>query len=230
MGQTVYVLMGIEGEGKNKMWRPVAVVSNPDVATQWMEYGKGVDWVPLELDDVKNISPGNAPTFHERETTPGEEKLTELNARVEATIERMQKIIDDQAKTIKRLTKGQKTGAEDTVPPKPVGFSETLDAQGLADYIEAHASYEVDPEFVYEMFRGAHGVLKLMPIADLREGNRNNNERSKKNEDKYLKQSLKTQPPVVVEKGEVLDGNHRFRANKRRGLTHMWCYDVVEGD
>lgn len=118
MGETVYVLMGLEGNGKVKEWRPIAVVSNPDVATQWIEYGKNVDWVPLELDDVKNISPGNMPTFQPRETTPGEAKALELQQKMEATINRMQKMIDDQAAVIKKLMKG-KTGAERvTILPK----------------------------------------------------------------------------------------------------------------
>jgi ParB-like nuclease domain len=253
MGQTVYVLMSNEGSGKNKAWRPVAVVSNPDLATQYMEHGKDVDWVPLELDDVQNISAGNVPTFQPRKTTPGEDKATELNEQIEATIKRMQKIIDDQQDLIKKLMKGKKsslpevTGAaeEDKIPPRPVErggqsklcglpkpsagqpFAAKLDAQGIADYIETYAVHPVDNEFVYEMFRGSHAVLKLVPIASLREGSRDHNLKNKKTEDKYLKQDLKTQPPVVVENGEVVDGNHRLRANKRRGLTHMWCYAVT---
>jgi hypothetical protein len=265
MGQMVYVLTTFEGTGKHKEWRPVAVVSNPDLASQWYEYGTNVDWIPFELDDVKNISPENMPTFHPRETTPGEARAIELSKKMEATIQRMQKIIDDQEALIKKLTRGKKAGhesmlkgvnvlnisdpenpapnpfvhnsgtaEEDTIPPKPMEggsrpFPPTLDAQGIADYIETYAVYPVDNEFVYEKFRGSHAVLKLVPIASLREGGREQNLRSKKIEDKYLKQSLKTQPPAVVEDGEVLDGNHRLRANKRRGLTHMWCY-VVMGD
>ena len=117
------------------------------------------------------------------------------------------------------------------MPPKPAGFDDVLhDAQEIADYIETYALYPVDNEFVYEKFRGSHAVLKLVPIAELQEGGRDANQQSKKNEDKYLKQNLKTQPPAVVENGKVLDGNHRFRANKRRGLTAMWCYVVMEGD
>ena len=239
MGETVYVLMSNEGSGKNKAWRPIAVVSNPDLATQWMEHGKDVDWVPLELDDVRNISPGDKPqTFQPRETTSGEQKMTELNEQVEATIQRMQKVIDDQEALIKKLMKGRtsslpevKAAEEDKIPPRPVEgsqeFSPILDAQGLADYIETYAVHPVDNEFVFEMFRGSYAELKLVPIASLREGGDDHNLQSKGTEDKYLKENLKTQPPAVVENGEVLDGNHRLRANKRRGLTHMWCYVVI---
>lgn len=258
MGQSVYVITILEGTGKHKAWQPIAVVTNPDIATQIVEqYGKNADWMPLELDDVKDINPEKMPAFRPRESTSGEQQMQELREQVEATIQRMQKVIDDQAAYIKKLTKGR-TGAErvtilpeeprptgksvyDPVaedprplaedphakPPKPAGFSETLDAQEIVDYIETHALYAVDHEFVRELFRGTHAVLKLVPISELHEGERDANQRSKKNEDKYLKQDIKTQPPILVENGAVVDGNHRFRANKRRGLTHIWCY-VVE--
>jgi len=248
MGQMVYVLMSLESGSNKKIkeWRPVAVVSNPDLAAQWYEYGANVDWVPLELDDVQQISPENMPSFQPRQTTPGEQKAIELSQQMEATIKRMEKIMSDQDKVIKRLQRANQQkrgfkaallkegGDESNIPPKPQDgshpFPEKLDAQGIADYIETYATYEVDNEFVYEKFRGSHAVLQLVPIVDLREGGRDSNLQSKANEGKYLKQSLKTQPPAVVENGEVLDGNHRLRANKRRGLTHMWCYVVMNGD
>ncbi len=250
-GQTVYVLMSLEstGTGKNSVreWRPVAVVSNPDLANQWYEYGTNVDWVPLELDAVSNISPENMPSFQPRKTTPGEQKAVELSQKMEATITRMQKVIEDQAALIEKLQKRQKSSAyespmlkesADKIPPKPVEkikggsqpFPETLDAQGIADYIETYANYPVNNEFVYEQFRGKHAMLKLVPISHLKEGGRDQNLQSKANESKYLRQSIKTQPPAVVENGKVMDGNHRLRANKRNGWTHMWCYTVMGED
>jgi hypothetical protein len=246
-GDTVYVLMSLEGTSKKgKEWRPVAVVTNPDVATQWYEYGTNVDWVPLGLDEVSNIAPGETmPEFHPRETTSGEDKAIELSKQMEETITRLQGVINQQATIIKKLQKGQPKQqhnfqssllkeAGDNIPPKPMEgaqpFPDTLDAQGLADYIETYATYEVDNQQLYEMFQGGHAVLKLVPIASLTEGGRDSNLQSKSNEAKYLKQDLKTQPPAVVDKGKVLDGNHRLRANKRRGLTHMWCYVVMDGD
>ena len=248
MGQTVYVLMTLEGSGKVRDWRPVAVVSNPDLANQWEQYGKNVDWVPLELDDVKQITPENRPSFHARETTPGEQRMEEISKQMETTINQMQSVIDNQQAMIKKLQKGQKKGAfdavllraaaEDNTPPKPVEkikggsqpFPETLDARGIADYIETYAGYEVNNEDIYEHFHGRKAVLKLVPIAELREGGRDSNLQNEANENNYLKQSIKTQPPAVVIDGEVWDGNHRLRANKRRGLTHMWCYVVMGGE
>jgi hypothetical protein len=244
MGQTVYVLMVTEGGKKSKEWRPVAVVTDPDKAEEWYnQYGSSgaVDWVPLGLDEVQDINPEHQPQFMPRKMTPTEERTAELAKQTEATIKRMQGIIDQQNRQLEKqqrlLERFQKSRGikasllkQAAVPPKPVGFEDALnDAQEIADYIETYANYEVDNEFVYEKFRGCHAVLKLVPLDQLQEGGRDNNERSQKNEDKYLKQNLKTQPPAVVENGKVLDGNHRFRANKRRGLTAMWCYVVMEG-
>jgi hypothetical protein len=111
MGQTVYVLMSLEKAGKIKEWRPVGVVTNPDLANQWYEYGTNVDWVPLELDDIQNMSPENLPSFHPRETTSGEQKAIEISKQFEATIARMEKIINDQQTVIKRLSRGQKSSS-----------------------------------------------------------------------------------------------------------------------
>ena len=41
---------------------------------------------------------------------------------------------------------------------------------------------------------------------------------------------LRTLPPLLVDGNKVMDGNHRLRSGKSRGLTHMWCYVVQEGE
>jgi ParB-like nuclease domain len=234
MGQMVYVLMVLEGGGKVKEWRPYAVTTNPDLAEQYYsEYtaaGANVDWVPLELDDFKNVEPEKLPRFQPRTPTPGEERAKALVERMQAIIDRMQKIIDDQAKQIK-----QKSAAGDKMPPKPAGFEDELyDARDIASYIETWAIYEVDPEFVEEQFRGCHAVLKLLPIAQLVEGNPEHHKQSPANERKYQRMDVKTLPPILVRgedislsgKNEVIDGNHRLRAAMKRGLTHLWAYVV----
>lgn len=249
-GETVYVLMELEGTPKSKVreWRPTAVVTDPGVAEQWYQYGANVDWVPLELDAVSNIGPENMPHFQPRKSTPGEERAKELADQMKATLARYQKIVQDQQALIKKLQKGQgkptpartapatasllkrNAGKPITQPPKPAGFDEYLyDARDIANYIETWATYEVDPEFVEEQFRGEYAKLQLLPIDSLIEGGRDHNLQSPANERKYQRMSIKTIPPLLVRGNEVLDGNHRLRAAKKRGLTHLWAYVVMEG-
>jgi hypothetical protein len=237
MGQSVYVLMMLEGGGKNKEWRPVGVVTDLSIAEQWQQsgrLGKDVDCVPLELDDISQIYPDKGPRFQPRPLNPMGERIQETVKELTEANEELRQVNDQLRKRLKlQPPKPAKASLlkQAEVPPKPAGFEDVLhDAQEIADYIETYALYPVDNEFVYEKFRGSHAVLKLVPLAELQEGGRDANQQSKKNEDKYLKQNLKTQPPAVVENGKVLDGNHRFRANQRRGLTAMWCYVVMEGD
>jgi|SRR5271154_6535224 len=103
MGQEVYVLMSLEGNSKKgRDWRPVAVVTDPAIAEQWMQYGKNVDWVPLEVDDVSHLSPGEkAPEFH---PTPKESPITqraiETAKRLEETNGRLLRIIDELQKKL----------------------------------------------------------------------------------------------------------------------------------
>ena len=119
-------------------------------------------------------------------------------------------------------------------PPKPVDAGEPSperlnDGWEIAAFIATYALYEIDEEFVAEQFLGKHATLQLVPVAQLREGGRDHNLQSPANELKYQKMDLRTLPPLLVEGGEVLDGNHRLRASIKRGLAEMWCY-VVEED
>lgn len=118
------------------------------------------------------------------------------------------------------------------IPPKPTDngepFPECLtDAADIAAFIQTFAAEDVDEDAIRDLYHHTYAVLKLMPIAQLKEGGRNSNLRSAENEARYKKMDLRTLPPLLVDKGNVVDGNHRLRAGKKRGLTHMWCY-VIE--
>lgn len=247
MGQTVYVLTNLEGaEGKSKWreWRPVGVTTDPDAATQWAEEGQHHDWIPFEMDYLPE---GEHSTFRPKKQAPVKQRAVETAKRLEGVVNRLLKTIEDDRALIEDLRKrlgvkikkveqppAGKVRASllkkaDKAPPKPTGFEDRLhDARDIADYIETWATYEVDPEFVEEQFRGQHAELRLLPIAELREGGRDHNLQSPANERKYQRMRLETLPPLLVRDGEVLDGNHRLRACKKRGLTHVWCYAVMD--
>lgn len=119
MGQTVYVLMQLEGRKGKEDWRPVAVVTNPDVAAEWeTQGGKNVDWVPLEVDDVNYLSPGkeesgrhSVPTFRPRQRTQNEQAAEELAAKLQ---EQNKRLVD----IVKRLEK--RLGIKEQTPKQPV--------------------------------------------------------------------------------------------------------------
>lgn len=91
MGQDVYVLTSLIGEGKNREWRPVGVVTNLDTADQWVKSGNSNDWIPFELDDVSLTSAvsGNITPFRPTKPIPDQEKMLEYVQRLEATNQKL---------------------------------------------------------------------------------------------------------------------------------------------
>lgn len=102
------------------------------------------------------------------------------------------------------------------------------DRYAIADYIETVASAYVDNEYISEHFRGCRAVLRMVPLAQIREGDEDHNIPSKAKERRYAKMDIATMPPIVIEDGEIQDGHHRYRVAKAKGLTEMLCYVVEE--
>lgn len=102
------------------------------------------------------------------------------------------------------------------------------DEYEIAEYIEHYSSDDVDFDLVVDYFRGAKAVLKIVPIDFIKEGDSDHNIRSKRKETKYKKMPLETMPPLVVENGIIMDGNHRFRVAKELGATEIKIYDIVD--
>lgn len=109
-----------------------------------------------------------------------------------------------------------------------LGYAPVLkDAQEIAEYIMSTSSEDVDGEFIEEHFWGCHATLTKVPLVDLAEGNPDGNIRSASKERKYSKMDMATIPPLVVEDGTVVDGNHRYRVAKKNGVNMLWCYVVT---
>lgn len=148
MGQIVYVLMAMEGGKKEKEWRPVGVVSSPEVAEQWYSYGGAdVDWVPLELDDIKHLQTGEGepgqkkykPTFAPSQIDPLGQRAMETAKKLEETNKQLLAIIERMKKQLQKF--GVKFPAE--TPAQPVTSSLFED-----EYNEAGGNYgnHVDPD------------------------------------------------------------------------------------
>lgn len=101
-------------------------------------------------------------------------------------------------------------------------------AREIAEYIDSTSPGFVDVVFVEENFRGSGASLRKVPIAEIEEGNPDGNVRSRSKERRYERMSPATMPPLVVDGGKVMDGNHRLRVARSKGLTHLWCYVVDE--
>ncbi len=103
------------------------------------------------------------------------------------------------------------------------------DWRAIGDFMAEQAgNADFDEEMASEYFRGAKGVLKTFNVADLREGDANHNIPNPRKQAKYAKMPATTMPPIVVEAGEVIDGNHRLRAARQRGDETILGYDIVD--
>jgi hypothetical protein len=98
----------------------------------------------------------------------------------------------------------------------------------IADYIQEHSPHEVDHERIASEYAGLRAVLKKVPIKSLKLGSPEHNLPDPKREKKYLKKAPESMPPLVVEDGVILDGNHRLRVAKKLGLTDIWAYVIEE--
>lgn len=115
-------------------------------------------------------------------------------------------------------------------PPRaPAGYPETLeDRFAIARHIVNLATGNIDEEMVEEYYAGARGVLRFVPMAEIREGPAENNIRSVAKEKRYAKMPPQTLPPLVIQNGEIEDGGHRYRVAKAAGAMGMWCYDIQD--
>lgn len=110
-------------------------------------------------------------------------------------------------------------------------FPEKLvDADAIASYIAELSDYEIDYEFVSEIFKDYYAVLTNVPITNLIEGDADHNIPDKKKQKKYNKLSSETMPPILVKDGVIQDGHHRYRSAIARGDVTISCYVVYDID
>jgi len=96
----------------------------------------------------------------------------------------------------------------------------------LAAYIEDNSPGFVDTERIADEYIGYTAVLQTVPVSALRPGPDDHNIKSLRNQKKYDKMDASKMPPVVVENGEVIDGNHRYRAAKKQGVKQILAYVI----
>jgi hypothetical protein len=84
------------------------------------------------------------------------------------------------------------------------------DNVAIAEYIAALSTNAVDEEMIEDLFRGCSAVLKLLLLDSLCEGRADGNIRSYAKKRRYAKKPVRTMPPIVVDEGDIQDGNHRL--------------------
>lgn len=94
----------------------------------------------------------------------------------------------------------------------------------IADYIQEQSVGEVDYDLIEENYKGYSAILKEVLVADLEEGEDTVNVAIKSKQKKYDKMSPETSPPIVVDGNKVIDGSHRLRSFRKRGIKHIMAY------
>lgn len=102
-----------------------------------------------------------------------------------------------------------------------------IDADEITSFIIETSPNYVDEELIFEYFFGFKAILKKVEIDTLQIEDTNHHIQSKTKEKKYQKLPIETMPPIIVEDGKVIDGNHRLRIAQKRGLKTIIAYDII---
>jgi hypothetical protein len=105
-------------------------------------------------------------------------------------------------------------------------FPDTLhSAREIASFlVSVQSDYDVDA--VEQQFEDHEAVLRLIPSYDLSAGSGDHHARSVSKEKRFATMNPDTMPPLLVQNGEILDGNHRFRVGIAKGQKAFWCYVI----
>jgi hypothetical protein len=137
-------------------------------------------------------------------------------------------LTDEQNDILGRLSGGKQRGSVKVMGDEK--HPEVLeDSRAIADHIRSTSPSFVDHERIEDEFKGAHAVLRQIPVDSLKEGDANGNVADARKQARYSK-NPQNAPPIVTENGTVVDGNHRLRAARAAGLKTIAAYDVREGE
>jgi oligoribonuclease (3'-5' exoribonuclease)/8-oxo-dGTP pyrophosphatase MutT (NUDIX family) len=131
---------------------------------------------------------------------------------------------------LKTLLGGEPVQANSRIAQTESNFKPVLkDSTEIADYIEVQSADEVDREMIEDLFAGCSATLKRVPLDQISSGPENNNLPDASKEKKYLKMSVDTMPPLVLDENlQIIDGNHRKRVAEKLGLKEVWAYVIDE--
>lgn len=85
---------------------------------------------------------------------------------------------------------------------------------------------EIDPHLMRDLFGDSGADLRLISLAGL-EFNGGAGDDAKVEDYAALDTCP---PPIIVQGKQIIDGNHRVRAARRKGETHIWAYVMFSTD
>ncbi len=110
----------------------------------------------------------------------------------------------------------------------PPGFEPILrDSHAIARHVVENSPGYVDEHMVDDAYIGCVAHLRWVPIEAVSPGPEDCNVPSSTKERRYARMPAGSAPPILVEDGEIVDGNHRYRVAVARRQKGMWAY-VIE--
>jgi hypothetical protein len=106
--------------------------------------------------------------------------------------------------------------------------AELTDNRAIAEYVARCSPYEICEEQIEDNYIGCNAVLEWRALDTLTHGNADGNQADSERQKVCDALHLEKMPPLLVDSGEVQDGNHRLRALLKRGVTHFWIYNIQE--
>lgn len=110
---------------------------------------------------------------------------------------------------------------------KRLTFGELVDFmdQWFGSLDEDGNPIELDPEQVEGTLGRCSATLKEVPIDSLTPGFADGNLPDAKKEKAYAKMPMQSMPPIIVQDGVIIDGNHRWRVAKKKKQKTILIYD-----
>ncbi len=105
--------------------------------------------------------------------------------------------------------------------------SELKSSTEIAEYISGLATDYVDEVLLLEYFFNCKGILKKVTVGEIELDNSDIHIQSKRKEKRYATLPPDTMPPLIVENGVVVDGNHRLRVARKRKQTEIYIYEII---
>ncbi len=100
------------------------------------------------------------------------------------------------------------------------------DNTAIAAFVSEASPYPICEEQIEEMYIGCRAALRWTAVAELQPGPAESNTEEEARQAECDRRPPASMPPLLVDDGHVMDGNHRYRSLRKRGITHCWAYHV----